>query len=388
MIKAILSKINRTLDKSKASKSGVSFHGNLGNSRLSVDLIMKDWIEILQNEPPLEGHRIQQFESVIGDYLKQPFCVAVGSGSDALTIALRSLKLSPGSVVLVPGFSFISTGICILENQLEPCFLDIDPTTGLTSCDQILAGIERFSPRAILIPHLNGNLVDLRKIYPLAKQKKIWLIEDAAQSFGSTIAGEPPGRWSDIVCLSFDPQKILGSFGSAGAILTSHEVLAKNAQQIRKYGSATEVDFPWLGVNSRLASLQASFLLRKLPLVSDEIKKRKIIRAQYREGLAGLGNVVLLKDPPDCDPNGYRFILKTEKRDQLRKVLLEQNIETRIHYPYCLYHQQPFQKFAQAILPGCEMLAAHNLSLPCHGELGGSDLERIVKAIQEFSRYN
>lgn len=349
---------------------------------LDLEEISRDWLEILKAETPLESFWIPSFETALKDNLKSAFCVAVGSGTDALNIALRSLNLPAGSQVLVPGFSFISTGLCILENQLEPIFLDIDPKTGLVTTQEILRSLTALSPQAILVPQLNGNMVDLKEISLVAKQKKIWVIEDAAQAYGSSASGSPPGSFSDLACLSFDPQKILGSFGSAGAILTCHEHLAKNAQQIRKYGYVNESDFPWVGLNSRLSSLQACFLLKKLPKISNELKRRKEIRKLYQQELPMREDLFLLADPAGSEPNGYRLIIRSKKREELRTHLSENKIETRIHYPYCLYHQKPFKKFFKAALPGCETLAAENLSLPCHADLSDNDVRRVIQALQ------
>lgn len=385
MIKEILSFLPTTRANVLCQRTPVSFQESQWNCQFNEKEITTDLLKILKNEAPLDSNWVEQFEDRIAVLCESPYCIGVGSGTDALTIAIRSLNIPKDSVVLVPGFSFISTAVCILENGLRPCFLDVDPSTGLVKPDEVLNKMGEIRPKAVIIPHLYGNMVDLREVSATAKKQNIWMIEDAAQALGSTFLGAPAGHWGDLACLSFDPQKILGAFGSAGAVLTRDADLAQRVRQIRHYGCSAPGKFNWPGLNSRVPTLQAYLLTKKLEHFSALLSKRRSIESTYRRELAGIPGVSLLTHSSGVITNGYRLVIKVSDRDTFQSKLLEAGIETRIHYPYCLYHQSFLKNFSSSLLPGCEELSKTSLSLPCHSQVTARQLAHTIETVQKVS---
>jgi UDP-2-acetamido-2-deoxy-ribo-hexuluronate aminotransferase len=381
MIKEILSKILPTSKDDFPLKGRVPFQDPNRLGQLSLSEALGLLHNALEQNEPLEGGCVDDFESRLSRWLNSPHCISVGSGTEALTIALRTLQLPHGSQVAIPAFSFISSASCILANQLEPVFVDVSSTSALVSPEAFLPVIESKKVRAMIIPHLFGQMVDLKELSQFAKTNDVFLIEDAAHAFGSTQGGMPPGTLSDIACFSFDPQKILSSFGSGGAIMTSKSELAQAAREIRQYGYTENGEFAWVGMNSRLPSLQAALLTGKLDSISTEIERRKRFSKIYRSQLALVENITFLEELPNQSSNGYRLVLRVPQRNRFLSELLERGIESKIHYPYPLYHHGPFRCFQDKPLEGCELLAESVLSLPLHGGLNDNQVDRVIETV-------
>lgn len=385
MIKEILSKIQL---KSQADvfNPNIPFNPPISSSPALNKAVIRGWEKQLNQGKPLDDIEVESFEKEISDLFGKKFCVTVGSGTDALVIALRSLRLPPGSKVAVPGFTFVSSASCILENNLEPVFVDVSIDSGLASADSFLELVEKKGVAAIVVPHLYGQMVDLRSLYRKAKQQNIWIIEDSAQAFGSKLAGFAPGAYSDLNCLSFDPQKILSAFGSGGAILTDSPDLAQAAREIRCYGHSGSGKFNWVGINSRLHSVQALLLSKKLKEINFKIQRRKEVAQVYREQLTNIESINWMKSLPERTNNEYRFIIKVVNRERFLKVLSDNGVETRIHYQYPVYYHPPFSKYLEKALPGCEFLSSTNISLPIYPELNQLNLEKIIETLKKAAK--
>ena len=341
-------------------------------------------IQSLENESPLDGESVALFERALQKKFRVAHCVSVGSGTDALVLALQALELPKGSRVAVPGMTFVSSAAAIVHAGHVPVFVDVDCLTGLAREEDLLALIRNASVDAILAVHLYGQCIDLREIAQCARSNGVRIVEDAAQAFGSKFFGHTPGALSDVACLSFDPKKVLGSVGSGGAIITRHTKLADTVRALRQYGFSGNGAFDRLGYNSALPSIQAAFLNVKLEYVDNNRERRQAIASRYRKLICELDGVEPMKELAGRESNFHKFVVLTAQRDALREYLERRSIETKVHYSMPLYRQKPYREYAQSELPGCETIARKNVSLPIHHAMTDDELERVLAALGGF----
>ena len=327
---------------------------------------------------------VQKLEMEIADKTASRFAIGVASGSDALYLALAALGIGPGDEVITPAFTFFATAGSITRTGAKPVFADVDPETFNIDARQIASKI---TPRtkAILPVHLFGLPADMEAILRIAKAHSLFVIEDAAQSFGSTFKGKMTGAIGDAGGLSFFPTKNLGGAGDGGMVLTSSESLADKIKLLRVHGSRKKYHHDAIGINSRLDEIQAAVLRVKLKYIDRWNSLRERHAENYRKGLDGLP----VKTP--MAPEGYHhtyhlYSIRTEKRDALADFLGQRGIGTGVYYPIPL-HLQPcyqFLGYQKGDLPHAERLSSRILSLPMFPELLDEDISYVCASIREF----
>jgi UDP-2-acetamido-2-deoxy-ribo-hexuluronate aminotransferase len=307
--------------------------------------------------------------------------VSVGSGTQALEVALRALRIGPGDEVVTTPFSWISSAAAIALVGASAVFADIEPIGfGL---DPI--GLERaIGPRtrAILAVSLYGQMPDYAAINALAAAHGLSVIEDAAQSFGATQRGKRSGSLTSVACTSFFPSKPLGCYGDGGALFTDDPELAQAARAIRQHGSEDRRIHARLGTNARLDTLQAAVLLAKLPHLEQELARRRQVAARYD---AALHRRAVSPELLPHNTHVYaQYTLRVPQRDHVAGVLAEHGVPTAVYYARCL-HQQPI--FADARRAGelreAERAAREVLSLPLHPYLSEADQAKVVEALEQ-----
>ena len=296
--------------------------------------------------------------------------VAVSSGSDALLAALWAAGVGPGDEVITTAFSFFATAGAIARLGATPVFADIDPQTFNLDPASALA---RVGPRtkAIVPVHLFGRLADVEAL----RAAGVPIVEDAAQAIGAPGLG----RGGGLVTLSFFPSKNLGAAGDAGMVLTADAALAERVRLYAAHGARTRNVHEVVGANLRMDTLQAAILRVKLPHLAAWQAKRRANAARYRELLAGTP-LVLPDDAPDHV--WHQFVVRTPRRDALRAVLAEHDIETAIYYPRALHEQPCFAAGVQ--LPVAERAAREVLALPVHPELDAAQLAHVARCTHAF----
>ncbi|MCP4006205.1 MAG: DegT/DnrJ/EryC1/StrS family aminotransferase [bacterium] len=325
------------------------------------------------------GPEVAELESSLAEYLGVAHVIGVNSGTDALVLALSTHRIGPGDEVITPSHTFLATTAAICARGATPVFADVDPRT-MVICAKSVEERITSRTRALLPVHLNGFPCDMPALQAIAETHGLALIEDAAQALGATRDGRKTGSWG-MGCFSLHPLKVLGACGDAGFIATNDEAHAERLRQLHNIGLRNRDEAAQLGVNSRLDTLQAAILLAKLPHVESWIEARDEHARAYR---AALGEYVTL--PPE-EP-GVRsvhcpFVIQIEEgRDRIRKSLLDQGIDTKVHYPIPAHRQEPFRSFHKHPLPTTERLVETILSLPSTPELSAKQRDRIIERLE------
>lgn len=328
------------------------------------------------------GPEVEELEEQLATYTGATHCISVANGTDALQIALMALGVGPGDDVITPAFSYFATAEVAALLGAKLIYVDIDPLTFNMDPALLEAAITP-ATKAIIPVSLYGQPADMDAINAIADRHGITVIEDGAQSFGSTYRGRKSCNLSTIGCTSFFPSKPLGCYGDGGAIFTSDAELAKILRQIARHGQEKRYHHVRIGVNSRLDTIQAAILLPKLAILDDECEARQRVADTYAAELAG-ANVRSQAIEPDCRSAWAQYTISTPGRDQLQDKLNAAEIPTAIHYPLPL-NRQPAVAQPSAHLPNGDRAAQEVLSLPMHPYLEASDIARIAGVIKDFS---
>jgi dTDP-4-amino-4,6-dideoxygalactose transaminase len=306
--------------------------------------------------------------------------VGVGSGTDALRLALTAVGVKPGDEVITPAFSFVASATTIVMAGARPVFVDVDRST-LALDPDALAGALTPRTRAIVAVHLYGHPAPIDRIADFARHHDVALVEDAAQAIGATWDGRPIGGWGDVACLSFYPTKNLGACGDAGLLLTDREDVAAHLRRLRHHGDSSRYEHVELGYCSRLDEVQAAMLRVKLRRLEEWTEARRRLAARYRERLAGLPVGL-----PAEDPRGrhiyHLFTIRHPRRDALAKVLGDLGVGTMVHYPRAVPEQPVFGEDAERRWPQAWRAAREVLSLPCYPEMTDAELDGVVAALR------
>ncbi|MGH7279841.1 MAG: DegT/DnrJ/EryC1/StrS family aminotransferase, partial [Candidatus Rokuibacteriota bacterium] len=245
--------------------------------------------------------------------------VGVASGTDALRLALAALGIGPGDEVITPAFSFVASSSTITMTGATPVFVDIEPET----CTLDMGAVERaITPRtrAVIPVHLYGHPARMDRLAALARDRRLAIVEDAAQAIGATWAGRPVGAWGDVACLSFYPTKNLGACGDGGMVVTDRDDVAAHVRRLRHHGDGGKYRHLELGYCSRLDELQAALLRVKLTRLQEWTEARRRIAGRYRRLLGGLP-LTLPTERPEATHVYHLFTVRHRERDALAKVL-------------------------------------------------------------------
>jgi len=310
------------------------------------------------------GPEVEAFEAEWAEYCGASHAVGVGTGLDALTLALRALEIGPGDEVIVPSNTYIATWLAVSAVGATPVPVDPDESTYNIDPALISAAI---TPRtkALLPVHLYGQPADLDPILAIARTHNLAVVEDASQAHGALYKGRRIGAQGDVVCWSFYPGKNLGALGDAGAITTNRADLADRIRLLCNYGSGVKYVNEVRGSNSRLDPLQAAVLRVKLKVLDDWKARRKSLAAMYLETLDTC-ELILPFVPEYADPVWHLFVVRYPRREALRQYLMEAGIGTMIHYPIPPHMQQAYADLGipEGALPIAETMACEVLSLP------------------------
>ncbi len=332
------------------------------------------------------GPEVEAFEEEFAAYTQSQHCVGVGSGLDALVLALRAMGIGPGDDVVVPANTFIATWLAVSQAGATPVPAEPCPDTHNITA-QTVAPVLTDRTKAIIPVHLFGQPADLDPILELARGRGIRVLEDAAQAHGATYKGQRIGSRSDAATWSFYPGKNLGAFGDGGAVTTNDPELAENIRRLRNYGSAEKYMHRDKGINSRLDPLQAAILRAKLPHLDEWNSRRQALAAIYLDGMAG-ADVVLPTVPDWATPSWHLFVVRCQERDNLGEHLGREGIGTLIHYPVPVHLQAAYSDLPAPTggLPIAETLATEILSLPMGPHLAPEQARRVAQAVCDWAQ--
>jgi len=306
--------------------------------------------------------------------------VGVGSGTDALRLALTALGVGAGDEVITPAFSFVASATTIVMAGARPVFVDVDHET--LTLD--VAAVERaVTPRTkVIMPvHLYGHPAAMDRITALARARGLAVLEDAAQAVGATWHGRPVGGWGDASCLSFYPTKNLGACGDAGMLLTTRDDVAEHVRRLRHHGDSGRYHHVELGYCTRLDELQAALLRVKLRRLHEWEERRRAIAAEYLEALAHLP-LELPAERVGARHVYHLFTVRHSQRDALVAALTELGVGTAVHYPRAVPAQPLFGEDGHARWPEAWRAAREVVSLPCFPELTAAEVAGVIDAVR------
>ena len=328
------------------------------------------------------GPEVKAFEQEFADYVGVKHCSGVGSGTEALHLALLALGVEEGDEVITVTNTAVATVAAIELTGARAVLVDVRPDTMLMDTDKLASAIT--SRTKVIIPvHLFGQSVDLDPILEISRAKKIFVLEDCAQAHGATYHGKRVGSYGDIAAFSFYPTKNLGAYGDGGAIVSNNSELIERANLLRQYGWRERYTSDIKGMNSRLDELQAAVLRVKLRHLDSWNAARRERAALYTELVHG---VTLPREMPYGESVYHLYVVQTPKRDALVTYLKERGIGTMIQYPHAIHLQPAYTNlgYREGSLPVSERLAREIVSLPLYPELSMDDVKMIAKAVNEF----
>ncbi len=325
------------------------------------------------------GKEVATFQETVSAFLSSRISISCANGTDALELALRALEIGPGDEVIIPAMTWVSTAEAVVMVGAKPVFWDSDED-GLIREDWEKAVSTR--TKTIIPVHLYGKMVRMKDLSVKAKAHGISVVEDAAQAFGSIQEGRAAGTWGEVGCLSFYPTKNLGSLGEAGMCLTQDETLATRIRLLLNHGQPIRDQHELIGRNSRIDTLQAAFLNVLLEDFEKNQSRRKAIAKRYLAAFNGISELKLPSGILEADHNAHLFVVRTERRDELKAFLAEQGVGTAIHYPKIIPDLKPFQ--TDGDFGYARRLSLTGLSLPLNPSLMEEEIDFITYSVTTF----
>jgi dTDP-4-amino-4,6-dideoxygalactose transaminase len=327
------------------------------------------------------GSQVKAFEEEFADYIGVSCGVGVGSGTEALHLALAACGVKAGDEVITVSHTAVATAAAIRLAGAIPVFVDIEPDY-YTLDPAKLETVVTPKTRAIIPVHIYGQPVDIDTIIEFAKKHKLFVIEDCAQAHGAVYKNKRVGSYGDMACFSFYPTKNLGAIGDGGMVVTNQPELAEKVKLLREYGWAQRYVSHTDGWNSRLDELQASILRVKLRYLDADNAKRIKLAGLYHKELSKLSGLSLPIKRENATHIYHLYVIRLQRRDELQDYLKEHQINTLVHYPVPIHRQPAYNKGQK--LAVTESIAKEILSLPMYPELKQSELETVVSAIRTY----
>jgi len=329
------------------------------------------------------GEEVRAFEQEFANYIGVSYGIGVGSGTEALHVALAACGIGRGDEVITTAHTAVATSAAIELAGAEPVFVDIEPDYYTLDPNRIEAAITTRT-KAIIPVHIYGQPADMATILTLAQRYQLRVIEDCAQAHGAYYRGKRVGSFGDMACFSFYPTKNLGAIGDGGMVITDNPALAEKARLLREYGWAERYISDTHGWNSRLDELQAAILRVKLCHLDDDNAKRRKVAEIYDRALQESG--LLLPRQREARTHVFHiYAVRSVRRDQLLKFLRERQIGALVHYPVPIHCQPAYQrKTRQYCLAETERIAQEILSLPMYPELTASEIATVIEVLREF----
>ena len=333
----------------------------------------------------IQGNESKEFEKEFALYCGTKYAVGVANGLDALILIIRAYKelgiINDGDEIIVPSNTYIASILAISQNNLVPVLVEPDINTYLIDPAKIEQKITN-KTKAIMPVHLYGQTCQMDEINEIAQKYNLKVIEDSAQSHGSNYKDKRSGNLGDASGFSFYPGKNLGALGDGGIVTTNDEELANTIRALGNYGSEKKYENIYQGVNSRLDEIQAAMLRVKLKYLDKEIENRKEIAQYYLQNIKN-DNIILPKITTDSV--WHLFVIRTKNRDKLQKYLLDNGIQTLIHYPIPPHKQSAYQNWNSLSYPISEQIHDEVLSLPISGVQSLENTSYIVEILNKWT---
>ncbi len=353
--------------------------------------------DVMESQYFILGPKVKEFEEAIAAYSNSKHAVGVSSGTDALLISLMTEGIGVGDEVITTPYSFFATAGCISRTGARPIFVDIDPVSYNIDPGEIEAEITG-KTRAVIPVHLYGQVAEMDPIMMIASKHKLAVIEDGAQAIGAEYKGRRAGSIGHYGCFSFFPSKNLGGAGDGGMVVMNDDERAEKLRIMRGHGGKPKYYHSMIGGNFRLAAIQAAVLLVKLGHLDAWSEGRQKNADLYRKLFRDAGVVVDLQDMkgvkgvvlPEVMPERRhiynQFVIRVDKRDELRGFLKDKGIGNEVYYPVPFHMQECYAGlgYKEGDFPHSEAAARESMAVPIYPELTGEMIAEVVDAIVEF----
>lgn len=338
--------------------------------------------QVLDSGWYLLGEETENFEQNFAKYCGVKHCIGVANGLESLNLIIRGYGFAQGDEIIVPANTYIASILAISENGCTPILVEPDINTYNINPDLIEKKITS-KTKAIMVVHLYGQAVQMQKIWALAQKYNLKIIEDSAQAHGAKYQNKRVGSLGDASGFSFYPGKNLGCVGDGGCVTTNDDELAQKIKALRNYGSHKKYHNVFIGMNSRLDEIQAGILDIKLKFLDEDNQKRKEIAKYYRKNIKN-SSIILPNVYAEDAHVWHLFVVRTKQRDNFQKYLLDNEIQTIIHYPIPPHKQECYKLWNNLSYPITEEIHKSVLSLPISPVMSDDEVQKVVEVINEY----
>ena len=330
----------------------------------------------------LQGEENDKFAEHFAQYCGAKYALGVANGLDALRLIIKASGLGVGDEIIVPANTYIATILAISDNGCTPVLVEPDINTYNINPDLIEEKITD-KTKAIMVVHLYGQAVQMEKIWAIAKKYNLKVFEDSAQGHGAIYQGKRTGNLSDAAAFSFYPGKNLGCIGDGGAVVSNDKELIDKVKALANYGSDRKYHHIYKGLNSRLDELQAAVLDVKLPHLDDDNSRRREIAKYYREHITN-PKIILPQTYDEQAHVWHVFAVRTQERDKFQKYLMDNGVQTIIHYPTPPHKQRAYKEWNHLSFPVTEEIHNTVISLPISPVMTDEEVKKVVKVVNEW----
>jgi dTDP-4-amino-4,6-dideoxygalactose transaminase len=363
----------------------VSFVDLKKNYESIKESITEEFNSLFDNCDFINGKKVTIFENNFAKYLNIKHFIGCANGTDALEISVKCLDLKPDDEVIVQGNTYIATCLGVVNNNTKLVLCDVVKETHMIDIELLK---QKITPKtkAIIVVHLYGLMPNMDKIMDICRNNNLYLIEDCAQAHGALWNGKKAGSFGDLSCFSFYPGKNLGAYGDGGGIGTNNDLYHEKIRKLINIGSKIKYNHEIIGRNSRLDTIQASFLNVKLDHLDKWNSMRRTDANIYADKLSEVGDLEFPVVENGCTPVYHLYVIRTKYRDALKKFLDEKKIQCLIHYPISVAETEALKQFNYDLkeLKNCIDNSKEILSLPMFPELEIHELEYICNSIKQF----
>jgi dTDP-4-amino-4,6-dideoxygalactose transaminase len=339
-------------------------------------------LRVLDNGWYVLGKEVKRFEEEFARYIGVSYGIGVGSGTEAIHLALASCGIGPGDEVITVSHTATATVAAIELAGAIPVMVDIEPDFYTIAPEAIEPAITSRT-KAIVPVHIYGHPADMDPVLEIANKYNLWVIEDCAQAHGALYKGKRTGSLGDMGCFSFYPTKNLGAIGDGGMVVTNDAELSEKARLLREYGWVERYVSHFSGWNTRLDELQAAILNVKIKHLDEDNSKRARLAEIYNKELSGAGIIVPCRRE-NCTHVYHLYVIRSARRAELLTFLREKGIDASIHYPVPVHLQPAYIRLGNRSLRETETLASQVLTLPMYPELSEAELRSVIEAVREF----
>ncbi len=328
------------------------------------------------------GNECKTFEENFAKYIGVKHCIGCANGLDALNLIIKGYGFKQGDEIIVPANTYIASILAISENGCSPILVEPDINTYNINPDLIEEKITK-KTKAIMVVHLYGQAVQMKRIWEIAKKYNLKIIEDSAQAHGAYYENKRTGNLADAAGFSFYPGKNLGALGDGGCITTNDDELAEKVRAIANYGSDYKYHHIYKGINSRLDELQAAILDVKLKYLDKDNNKRSEIAKFYRNNIIN-PKIILPKTYAEASHVWHIFAIRVQDRDKFQKYLKQNGVQTVIHYPTPPHKQEAYNEWKSLSFPITEKIHNEIISMPMSPVMTDDEVNKVVEVLNDW----